>query len=89
MALQAAAGSLPPPLASPRHPRWRWNCVTRFMQIGISEHAWFEASGETRTPLAFIGEGTSRLIGQALTSAQPPSFSGRKAWSAGVTPATL
>jgi hypothetical protein len=49
-------------LASPRQPRRRRDCLGELVQIDGSEHAWFEARGETCTLLAFIDDATSRLM---------------------------
>ncbi len=49
-------------LASPHQPRRRRDCVGELVQIDGSEHAWFEARGETCTLLAFIDDATSRLM---------------------------
>jgi hypothetical protein len=49
-------------LASPHQPRRRRDCLGELVQIDGSEHAWFEARGETCTLLAFIDDATSRLM---------------------------
>jgi len=49
-------------LGSPHQPRRRRECVGELMQIGGSEHAWFEDRGETCTLLAFADDATSRLM---------------------------
>src|SRR6195952_357257 len=49
-------------LASPHQPRRRRDCLGELVQIDGSEHAWFEAGGETCTLLAFIDDATSRLM---------------------------
>jgi hypothetical protein len=49
-------------LASPHQPRRRRECLGELVQIDGSEHAWFEARGETCTLLAFIDDATSRLM---------------------------
>src|SRR3978361_1068170 len=41
-------------LASPHQPRRRRDCLGELVQIDGSEHAWFEAGGETCTLLAFF-----------------------------------
>jgi hypothetical protein len=49
-------------LPSPHQPRRRRDCLGELVQIDGSEHAWFEARGETCTLLAFIDDATSRLM---------------------------
>jgi hypothetical protein len=49
-------------LASPHQPRRRRDCLGELVQIDGSEHAWFEARGETCTLLAFVDDATSRLM---------------------------
>jgi hypothetical protein len=49
-------------LASPHQPRRRRECLGELVQIDGSEHAWFEARGETCTLLAFVDDATSRLM---------------------------
>jgi hypothetical protein len=49
-------------LALPHQPRRRRDCLGELVQIDGSEHAWFEARGETCTLLAFIDDATSRLM---------------------------
>jgi hypothetical protein len=49
-------------LASPHQPRRRRECLGELIQIDGSEHAWFEARGETCTLLAFVDDATSRLM---------------------------
>jgi len=49
-------------LASPHQPRRRRDCLGELIQIDGSEHAWFEARGETCTLLAFVDDATSRLM---------------------------
>lgn len=44
-----------------RPARARRDCLGELVQIDGSEHAWFEARGETCTLLAFIDDATSRL----------------------------
>jgi len=49
-------------LASPHQPRRRRDCLGELIRIDGSEHAWFEARGETCTLLAFVDDATSRLM---------------------------
>ena len=49
-------------LPSPHQPRRRRECLGELVQIDGSEHAWFEARGETCTLLAFVDDATSRLM---------------------------
>src|SRR5271166_6441774 len=49
-------------LPSPHQPRRRRDCLGELVQIDGSEHAWFEARGETCTLLAFVDDATSRLM---------------------------
>jgi Winged helix-turn helix len=49
-------------LPSPHQPRRRRACLGELVQIDGSEHAWFEARGETCTLLAFVDDATSRLM---------------------------
>ena len=49
-------------LASPHQPRRRRDCLGELVQVDGSEHAWFEARGETCTLLAFVDDATSRLM---------------------------
>ncbi len=49
-------------LPSPHQPRRRRDCLGELVQIDGSEHAWFEARGESCTLLAFIDDATSRLM---------------------------
>jgi hypothetical protein len=49
-------------LASPHQPRRRRDCLGELVQIDGSEHAWFEARGDTCTLLAFVDDATSRLM---------------------------
>lgn len=49
-------------LATPHQPRRRRECLGELVQIDGSEHAWFEARGETCTLLAFVDDATSRLM---------------------------
>jgi hypothetical protein len=49
-------------LPSPHQPRRRRDCLGELVQIDGSEHAWFEARGDTCTLLAFVDDATSRLM---------------------------
>ena len=57
-------------LASPHQPRRRRECLGELVQIDGSEHAWFEARGETCTLLAFIDDATSRLMQRRFVASE-------------------
>jgi hypothetical protein len=49
-------------VSPPHQPRRRRDCLGELVQIDGSEHAWFEARGETCTLLAFTDDATSRRM---------------------------